>query len=235
MYFKLNPECYFVRGEVCGAIYDLISGKIYALDQEETQIMTHCINHNAVDEGIDFLKEVKKLRLGNFYPTNAYLEKIRIDSPKKEDEGEQVLELRRAFLEINNECNRDCWYCGFYGTKRSLGCLGCNKWNDFGDNLSVKRWKEIIDELWDLDCQVIYLIGGDLTLKLDRTMDILDYVEGKFSNVYMVFHQDSLSENIVGNLKNKANLIIQTTDINKIQSDEFTYLIVIKPGDLKCN
>jgi hypothetical protein len=38
MYFRLNPECHFIKGEVYGAIFDLIDEKIYPLEGFEKLI-----------------------------------------------------------------------------------------------------------------------------------------------------------------------------------------------------
>lgn len=51
MYFRLNPECYFVRGSKNGAIFDLIDGKIVALDHQETELMTICENNEPIYDG----------------------------------------------------------------------------------------------------------------------------------------------------------------------------------------
>ena len=228
MYFRLNPECYFIRGKKRGAIYDLIDAKIYALNQQETEIVTSCEKNNPAQKDEKFLVELKQLRLGNFYHSRVYIQKLRVGSPVKEFEASPPV-LFRAFLEINNSCNRDCWFCGYYGIKRSLGCMGCNKWKENGRSLSVERWKKVIDELRDLDCKDIFITGGDLTLVWDRTIDILDYANGKFDNIYITLHQQSLSSDKMNDLENKANVIVQTDDFNNLQSKELTSLLIMKP------
>ncbi len=233
MYFRLNPECYFIRGVKRGAIYDLIDGKIYSLNQQETELMTACEKNNPIYRDKEFLNELKQLRLGNFYPNKTYVQKLRAGS--RVNEGDSLRapnppELQRTFLEINNSCNRDCWFCGHYGIKRSLGCMGCNKWKE-GDNvLDVEKLKNIIDELKNLDCKDIFITGGDLTLAWDRTKDILDYANGKFSNIYITLHQQSLSPEIRNDLLHKAKIIVQT-ESNYIQSEDLTTLMVLKPED----
>jgi len=67
MYFRLNPECHFIKGEVYGAIFDLIDEKIYPLDLEETKIITSCEDNEPICDGKDFLKTLKDLHIGNIY------------------------------------------------------------------------------------------------------------------------------------------------------------------------
>ena len=231
MYFRLNPECYFIRGNRCGAIFDLIDTKIYALNQQETEVVTSCEKNNPVQGGENLLKELKQFRLGNFYPNRVYIQKLRVGSFIEEKQKDQPPELYRAFLEINNLCNRDCWFCGYYGIKRSLGCMGCNIWNENGKPLTIDRWKRLIDELKDLECMNLFITGGDLTLAWNKTMDILDYAHKKFDNIYVILHQQSLSERVMNDLANKAKVIIQTENSNCAPSEDSIFLLIVKPDD----
>jgi hypothetical protein len=67
MYFRLNPECYFIRGKKLGAIFDLIDAKIIALNQQETEILTSSEKNIPISMDENFFKVLKGLRLGNFY------------------------------------------------------------------------------------------------------------------------------------------------------------------------
>jgi len=235
MYFRLNPECYFIKGKKHGAIFDIINGEIFALNLEETETVMSCEKNNPILENTNFLYELKQLCLGNFYQNKVYMHKLRVDSPVENDEMTKPPEIFRAFLEINNECNNKCWFCGFNGIKRSLGCLGCNVWDESGGSLTLDRWSEIIEELRYLNCQEIFISGGDLTIEWDRTKEILNYLDKKFKKVYITLHKRNLSENILKDLKNKANIIIQTDELNDIRSNDFNYLLVSKTKDFNNN
>ena len=78
MYFRLNTECFFIRGKKCGAIFDLIMNKIYALNQKETQILTLAEKNEPIRIDEEFLNELMRLRLGNFYLNKTYIQKLRI-------------------------------------------------------------------------------------------------------------------------------------------------------------
>ncbi|NMC60730.1 MAG: radical SAM protein, partial [Candidatus Methanofastidiosa archaeon] len=123
MYFRLNPECYFIKGKKSGAIFDLIDEKIYALDPKETELIALCEKNKSVSGSEEFLNEIKALRLGNFYPNKKYILKLRNRSLRQEDASSYPPELNRVILELNNTCERDCWFCGYYGVKRSAGCI----------------------------------------------------------------------------------------------------------------
>lgn len=238
MYFRLNPECHFIKGEVRGAIFDLIDGKIYSLDQKETKIITLCENNEPISDGEDFLKNLKDLHVGNTYTNKVYIRKLYFGSPSRTTTEGSSPELQRAYLEINNSCNRNCWFCGCYGIKRSMGCMGCNKWNDSSESLTLKRWEKLLEELNDLDCREVFLKGGDLTLSWDKTMSILDYARDMFEQIYITLHKHSLSESIMNDLGNKANLIIQCENIKEVVSPgthAYAYLLTVKPEDWRNN
>ncbi len=104
MYFRLNPECYLIRGERCGAIFDLIDTKIYALNQQETKLVTACEKNDPISGDEKLLNELKQLCLGNFYPNKIYVQKLRVGSRENKYNPLHPIEppdLHRAFLEIN--------------------------------------------------------------------------------------------------------------------------------------
>lgn len=242
MYFRLNPECFFIKGERCGAIYDLIEGNVYALSIEETKIIESCEKNNLLNNSDkkeeEFLKKLRGLCLGNFYDKKVYIEKLRIGSPIEEYQPGHPPKLNRVFLEINNSCNRDCWFCGYYGIHRSLGCMGCNKWNEDGKPVNVKRWKNIIDQIKDLDCRDLFITGGDLTLSWNKAIEIVDYAKGKFTNLYLTVNEHSLTEDIINDIRDKAQPIIQITCENLIKSNKTSwgnlnpiFLVITRPDE----
>lgn len=204
------------------------------MDPKETELMVYCERNKPISTNEEFLKKCKTLRLGNFYYNKKYILKIRNKSLREGYLNFNPPELIKAILELNNTCNRDCWFCGYYGVKRSAGCLGCNKWKENGDELDTQRWKEIIDQLIDLNCPTIHIKGGDLTLSWDKTLDVLDYAMEKFENIYITIHQKSASKEILEDLtKRNCKIIIQTQDPNDLQFTDATYLLTLVPEDNK--
>lgn len=230
MYFRLNPECYLIKGKCGGAIYDLIDGNIYTLEPPERQILENCEKNEIVDKE-ELLDDLKERCLGNYYEKKIYVEKLRVGSPIEEEQPGHPPKLNRVFLEINNSCQRNCWFCGYNGIKRSLGCMGCNKWRDEEEPLSIERLEDLLDELEDLSCKDIFLTGGDLTLAWEKVLRVLNYAEGKFKKIYMILHQESLSKERIEEVRGKTHLIVQTSSPASIdyESDEFTYIVPIEP------
>ena len=230
MYFKLNPECYLIVGEKKSIIIDLLTLTIYSLDSLETKELISAENSNSINENSELFKTLQKNCLGTFYSNNTFIDKMRL-GPFMDIENPIEFNLKNAFLEINNQCDRDCFYCGFKGVKRTLGCMGCNKWEINNDFLSLKQWKSIIDQLINLSCLNIIITGGDLTLNWDTTLEILEYANGKFNDIHIIINQKSLSEKIIDDIQGLANLIIQTDNPDDISNTTFTYLLILPSGD----
>lgn len=225
MYFRLNPECYFIEGVNSGAIYDLIEGNIISLDKQESIIIKNCEKNELANENDLFLQILRKRCLGNFYKEKVYIEKMRVGSPIMEYRPNLPPVISRVFLEINNRCNKSCKYCGYYGINKSQGCFGCNKWNEKGKELSINQWKKIIDDLADLGCHSIIITGGDLTLDWDRTIEIINYIGDKIPKQYIILNYENLFKEIIEFLQEKVTPIIQIINLENI-SDNFYYYFI---------
>jgi len=234
MYFRLNPECHFIKGKRKGAIFDLIDGKIYCLNENETKLVTSCERDELINEGDNFLKELKTHCVGNMYKNKVYIPKLNVGSVFFSSSGARP-QIHRAYVEINNSCNKNCWFCGYYGIKRSLGCVGCNKWNEGGELLSLKRCKRLFEELNKLDCKEIFIKGGDLTLSWDRTISVLDYAGDIFKHIYITLHRQNITENIINDLKNRYKLIVQSESLEDIPYEAHTILLTLQPYNPRNN
>lgn len=224
MYFRLNPECYYIKGASSGAIYDLIDGNIYALTSEESKKIEACEENREADPQDPFLQGLKHLVVGTFYDKKVYIEKIRLGSPIAEYQEALPPLLRSAVLEIGNECDRSCWYCGYSGISRSRGCLGCNIWEEDGAPVSVERWKELIVELSRLHCMSLLIKGGDLTRDWDKTREILDYATEHCEKVYLIGHREHFSKTHLDYLETKAGLILQIDSLSQVENGH-SYLL----------
>jgi radical SAM protein with 4Fe4S-binding SPASM domain len=172
---------------------------------------------------------IKKLRLGTYYPGKIYVQKLRIGSPIYEMQTGNPPQLYRAFLEINNLCNRNCRLCGFYGIKNSKRCLSYNKWARNDEPLATGMWRKLSEDLKDLGCIDLFVTAGDLTLTWDETKNIVDHAHGKFDSIYITIPQRNLFENIGGYLRNKAKLIVQLGNSDKNSLERQINYLVIQP------
>jgi len=225
MYFRLNPECYFIQGDRFGAIYDLIEGEVYSLNSDETILIKECENNQTVERPHPLLNELKSRCLGNYFENKVYIDKLHLGSPLQDYQPGRRPLLGKAFLEINNTCNYSCWFCGSQGIHRSQGCMGCNTWSEEGTGLGLDEWKQVIDNLADLDCRSLFFTGGDLTLKWEVTRDLVNYASEKLFKSFVIINSKSCSRTIVEDLKNKAVPIIQTDNVEEIHNGDHYTLV----------
>lgn len=235
MYFKLNPEVYYIDGKKRGILCDLFDNKIYHLNNKEKNLIKISENNLSIDKN-EFYDKLEKLCIGKYYEELPYIQKLRLISFTDDDEK---FNFKKIFIELNSSCMNDCNYCGNNGIyKRSYGCLGCNIFEEQGQELSTEEIIQIIDKIEKIGCENIYFVGGDLSNNWETTKNILDYSKNKFPLMHISIHQKNISNEIKEYMLNNNNLtfIIQIEfeniqNYNLIRKDNFIYLITIKPSD----
>ena len=228
MYFRLNPECYFIKGYNNAAIYDIITCKIYSLSKIETELLEQCEKNEPLDDKLDFLEELKKLCLGDFYHKKKYIHKLKASPLFTNEEIRNPPPFYRAFLEINNECHIECDLCELNRINRLKGCMGCNIWDENSESLPLHLWKKLILEIGRLGCQDVFIKGGDITLDWKKTMEIVNIACQEISNVYVILHSKTVTKSIIQNLEDKAKIIIQTDDIKNIDLN-YINILTLRP------
>lgn len=230
MYFRLNPECYFIKGVKLGAIYDIIDCEIYHLDETETELLRNAEKNIPISDN-SFFNTLNEKCLGNFYESPPYIQKLREGSRNMFDELDLPILIENVFLEITNKCNLTCSFCGDI-VKRSKGCMGCNKFNNEKDtNLNLSKIMEVIDDLGRLKCQNLFIKGGDLTLNWDITLKVIDYAKDKFLNVIITLHESQYCEEIFSEIKDKVKVIVQVDTINNVENLDKSCLILLMSYD----
>jgi MoaA/NifB/PqqE/SkfB family radical SAM enzyme len=211
-----------------------MTGKIYWLNSYETSLLSIAERNLPINDD-QFFQNLKEKCLGNFSQNPQYIQKLRKGRSMNSIIG-KVFELNRAFLEINNQCDLNCSYCGINGLKRSLGCLNCNKWHENDNILDINSIYHIIDDLVLLRCSDLYLTGGNLSLILNKVINILNYCQNKFKKVYITMPHSKISKDIESKIKGKATIISNLdmkTDLNNLkESDDMIYIISIYPKDI---
>lgn len=230
MYFRLNPEIMMITGKNGSILCDCFTGKVFHLNIAETEIIVNAENNLKIKPNTKILKELEKNCLGTFYEKIPYIHKFRkIDftsAPNKDSS------FKNFFLEISSKCNNKCLYCGSKNKfKRTLGCLGCNLFEEEGVPLTLIEYYEIIDTIANLGCDNLYLVGGDPTLDINLTNQIIDYCSNKeIPHIFIVcsIKNDYKKISDLINDKENINLIIQI-EYNELKyiSDEELYLLVI--------
>jgi len=104
-----------------------------------------------------------------------------------------------ALLHLTSRCNLNCRYC--YTEHRG----------EFPD-LTVEKWKWIIDELKKRGCELIFLMGGE-PLLYERVEELVDYVKEKGMQCHLTTNGILIPEHIAA-LK-KVDLLMVSLDGNE--------------------
>lgn len=232
MYFRLNPESLLTVGENGSTICDVFTNKIYHLNKYETDLIVHAENNNSVDNQENLYFILEKECLGKFYEKIHYILKVRNRSYLQENID---FTFKRVYLELTNICNYDCDYCASKNYNRSLGCMGCNSFNENGDYLSDEEFIKIIDVISKLGCDELYLTGGDLNLNIDLLELIINHAKEKIKDIFIIQSYKHDYNNFLSLLDDNVHMILQI-DLDKFNpdliSDNIIY-IVLTPENKK--
>lgn len=148
-----------------------------------------------------------------------------------------MISLSSHFLELTNICNNECNYCAFKGSEyRSLGCLGCNSFDETGEYLDSKEFFEIVECISSLGCDELYLTGGDLSLNLDFSKNIINYVKDKFQNVFIIQSYNHNYQNFLDLIGENVYMILQinldTFNLNLLHNNNLTYLVLVSENEI---
>jgi len=137
-----NKNVYWVKGYKRSILYDLRNriANLHWLDEEATIAINKAIKkQNISPKEEEFIEELKKVNLFNEKRLNVF----------KPDYKNKNFSLKFVWIEVTNKCNQRCIHC--YGNFHY-------KQETFIDSDDYER---IINELKQLECTNIQLIGGE--------------------------------------------------------------------------
>lgn len=232
MYFRLNPESILTVGTKGSIICDAFTNKVYQLNPNETQLIIRAENNKKVEVDEKIFNILQNECLGKFYESPPYILKVRLGSAFLSADKEFV--FKKVFLEINNKCDLNCIYCSKSNSdiKRSLGCMGCNVFNiDDDAQLSLKKYYEVIDTIYNLGCETLHLTGGDLSLEYSLIKKIISYSQNKFNRILISLSYEHKFDKFLNLLDENTHLILQINlkDFNSkiIKDENITYLVIV--------
>ena len=76
-WFTLEKHCFLVKGARRAAIYDLVNGNVYSVNENAVELLQKCENGNclkgvtkktdlSINEILKYLRQLQKLKLGRF-------------------------------------------------------------------------------------------------------------------------------------------------------------------------
>ncbi|MGI6163432.1 MAG: radical SAM/SPASM domain-containing protein [Bacillota bacterium] len=152
----VSDHCRFVKGAVQAALYDLKEGKVYSLNKTGRDLLEMGLldPSSLSDTGRQYLAKLERLGLATQTPT----------APPTDDTI--PLRLDYVWLELTAHCNLRCVHC--------YGAFGFTSVTDPDYTMTLHDWKVVVDQVRELGCRDIQLIGGE-PLAFSGFEEILDY------------------------------------------------------------
>ena len=169
-YFRLKSDCILVRGALRGAIYDLNSGDVFSVDENSVRILEELNNGLVLPEVLSSYKNITT------HDVMAYLNilqarglgefsDVKVNKEMKPLESDSMLRYV-LHLELTNACNLHC-----------LHCYNESDINKKDNEVSLEKWKQSIQNAYDMNCRRVQFIGGEPFLKRKLMFELIDYAK----------------------------------------------------------
>lgn len=214
MFFKLNNNCFLIKGENQGGIYNLSKHNIYSLDANQQCFIEKLESGKSISSieseeiDMDLLNKLTEENYGKMYKTNVFIDKLRFGTP------ENVLISRitptivnSIFLQISNECHMDCIHCK--DDNQINRKTGCKKWTSNSSSITLDDYKNFIDKAVDLKCENVYIMGGDPLSKKELLIGLIKYTKTitSIKNVFIYTNLYLLDDEILENITTEKFII----------------------------
>lgn len=196
-YFRLKPEVYYVHGEEYGCIYDLIKEKVYRVDNEYQQLLllSECnvpleyikakINMNP--ELIDkYYNDLYEKQLGDYYDKKIYIEKVNYNAEWKDKLFFKMPpKVDIAFIELSNDCPKNCKYCKSHEHVLRTSCFSCVETAGEVHYADRESMNKIIDILINIHVKQVIFTGGNV-LNNEVLPELIEKIHNKIDNITII-------------------------------------------------
>ena len=159
--YKLNKNVVYVKGAKNGALYDFSSGDVYSINTLSCKVVEKYISGIELS---DREKEYYEILKSKNLVDDKYI-------VSKYNPSESPFQLDLAWLEITQECNCKCIHC-YEGTNHK----------PLANSLTLLEWYSAIEQLKELNCKRIVIIGGEPCLH-PNIEDIAEYAAKRIPNI----------------------------------------------------
>lgn len=224
----------------------MLNGYVYKIDDLQFRALCLLEQNYSIKEVIEkcdidsekinnILQDNVKSNLGAFYDKKMYIEKISKDPEwKKYLFFTPPLYFRRAFIELDNKCDSNCFFCNNDEYIRRNMCLGCNKFISEDKVLTEEDLFGVLEKLKKLECEEINFTGGNIFLDWSKTKKIVQKAyELKFKNINIIWGSKTIETSILNSLKKlNITLIVQKYVEPEINFNNDNLIKTLKQSDL---
>lgn len=207
-YFRFFPDCQYVAGPARGTIYIPTLGKTIHLSKIETEIVNRWLANEHIDLveskypkiAKELLSRLGREGIGTVFSRPIYAEPFE-PILKSRVTRERYFELppviKRAYIQLNNQCNAHCSFCGNSDYYVSIGCITCLRWlqNDHKTNINKSNLDVLIKQLTDLETQALSFSGGNPLLEWDKLVAIVRKAIGYRPSIKTIVNTNSFGFN----------------------------------------
>lgn len=200
-YYRLNPECFLVKGIKGGMIINIYEGRVISLDESFSDLLLKSEHGMPVDMENENLHKLIEMGWADVYDAPVFIDKVRVTNIYgKRHMWKTAPIVNIAVLQITGECDKECENC--FDDR----CPLCKR-DDDNSPLDLDGWKKVIDRLAIYSTETIILTGGNPTLNPDYEA-ILDYALSKGMNAFIHVASAAACRKI----KNKYNIFFSALD-----------------------
>ena len=205
-YYRLNPECYLIKGVKGGMIVNVYARKAISIDEKLSDVLFKLEHGQPIEEQHNNLGKLIEMGWANEYKVPVFIDKIRVTNAfGKRHMWKSAPVISLAVLQITGECDQHCLNC------LSDRCPSCKK-IESGKTMNLDNWKKIVDRLAIYDTKAILLTGGNPILNPDYEK-ILDYITLKKINIFIHVPSAKACDKI----KDRYNIFFTVTDNKDIE------------------
>lgn len=181
-FFRLFPDCHLVRGPARSTIYCLTKGKWHHLSTTESKILDALTGSSAVeaviadhgDAATQLLAMLVKEALGTYFEKPLFSEPY---SPKSPMALRGIFEeppvVQTLHLQITDECDAGCDFCGDGELIPRQGCNSCLRWTHRGGRRATPEdTSRLLEDLRELDVRAVVISGGNPLLEPERLLSL---------------------------------------------------------------
>ena len=191
-YFNLAPECYLIIGEARSAVYNLNTGAIIALDEEQTRAMTLAESKKPIEDDVAVYDYLANRGWGFYSSRPVFVDKARpLNVFGERRIWQQQMQFIMAGLQVTARCNKTCSDCG------KTFCPACfsGRQEENCKELTVEQWQTVIDELAIAGCRSVMFTGGECLL-YDGLPRLIKYVRSTGMEVVIQTNGEVMPEGV---------------------------------------
>ena len=120
-----------------------------------------------VSQIYSFFELLVNMEMGDFYQTNYYVDKLKIDTdPEIPD---MIPVINNCYVELTNECSLKCAYCSY---PKLTACLACRKMNG---SINMGSLTKFLDRIFNMKLKSLTFHGGDPLVNKTLVTDLIEF------------------------------------------------------------